>query len=94
MNFYIRKGKNGKHPSLYDAFCLGDRVKRVYRDGNGNSREYRGIVLAIGEDSIEVYWDTLNGEYRPKDMEVAFTTCPVNEIFKGNDHYTPIEKEK
>lgn len=83
-----------KHPSLYDAFNLGDRVKRIYREKNGKSREYKGIILAIDEESIEIYWDTRDGKYRPKDMDVAFTTCPINEIFKGNEHYTPIEKDK
>lgn len=81
-------------PSLYDAFDLGDRVKRIYRDKNGKSQEYKGIVLAIDEKSVEIYWDTRDGKYRPKDMNIAFTTCPVNEIFKGNEYYTPLEKEK
>lgn len=83
-----------RYPSLYDAFNLGDRVKRSYRDKNGKLQEYKGIILAIDEKSVEIYWDTLDGKYRPKDMTIAFTTCPINEIFKGNEHYTPIEKEK
>ena len=92
MDIYGKKGKD-EYPSLYDIFCLGDRVKRVYTDKDGTSKEYKGIVLAIAKDSIEVYWDTLDGKYRPGNMNIAFTTCPVVEIFKGNDFYTPIEKE-
>jgi hypothetical protein len=83
-----------RYPSLYDVFNLGDRVKRIYRDKNGKSQEYKGIILAIDEKSVEIYWDTLDGKYRPKVMTIAFTNCPINEIFKGNEHYTPIEKEK
>ena len=56
----IRKFRN--YPSLYDAFDLGDRVKRIYKDKDGKEREYRGIVLAIDDNSIEVYWDTKDGK--------------------------------
>lgn len=81
------------YPSLYDAFDLGDRVKRIYKDKNGKNKEYKGIVLAIDNNSIEIYWDTLNGKYNPKEMDIAFTNCPINEIFNGNEKYTPIEKD-
>ena len=87
------KGKSKNHPSLYDAFQLGDRVKRVYKDKNGKNREYRGIVLAIDEKGIEIYWDTKDGKYRPQDMNIAFTNCPINEIFSGTDEYSPIKKD-
>jgi len=86
------KGKKKDYPSLYDAFELGDRVKRTYHDKK-DKYEYKGIVLAIEDDSMEVYWDTMNGRYRPGDMNVAFTSCQRNEIFKGNDYYTPIKKD-
>lgn len=85
--------RGGNYPSLYEVFELGDRVKRFYRDGNGE-REIRGVVLKVAEESIEVYWDTVNGKYRPPSMEVAFTTCSVEEIFKGNGKYSPIMKER
>lgn len=90
--------KNGKdkdsYPSLFDAFCLGDRVRRTYKDKKGSkSQEYRGTILAIANESIEIYWDTLNGKFRPTGMNVTFTECPVYEIFNGNEHYSPIEKE-
>ncbi len=89
-------GKNRKfrnYPSLYDAFDLGDRVKRIYKDKDGKEREYRGIVLAIDDNSIEVYWDSKDGKYRPRDMDLAFTNCQIKEIFKGNEKYTPIVKD-
>ncbi len=89
-------GKNRKfrnYPSLYDAFDLGDRVRRIYKDKDGKEKEYRGIVLAIDDNSIEVYWDTKDGKYRPNDMDIAFTNCQIKEIFKGNEKYTPIEKD-
>ena len=86
------KRKNKSYPLLYDAFELGDRVKRVYKDKNGRSKEYKGVILAIDNSGIEIYWDTRDGKYRPNDMEIAFTNCPINEIFQGSDKYTPIEK--
>ena len=81
------------YPSLLDAFELGDRVKRTYKDKNGNNKEYKGIILAIDENSVEIYWDTRDGKYRPNDMKVAFTNCQINEIFKGSEVYTPIKKD-
>lgn len=86
------KGKE-EYPSLYEAFKLGERVKRVYR-GNGKTEVYKGIVLAITDDEIEVYWDTKDGDYRPDDMNVGFTNCTPNEIFKGKGKYSPIRKEE
>ncbi len=93
MNENYKKGSK-KYPSLYDAFNPGDRVKRVYKDKKGKSQEYKGIILGIEKESIEVYWDTLNGKFRPKDMDVTFTTCPIYEIFKGNEYYSPIKREQ
>ena len=93
MTKNVKKRKAGNYPSLYDAFELGDRVKRIYKVKNGKNKEYKGIVLAIEDRSIEIYWDTRDGKYRPNDMDVAFTSCKLSEIFKGNDFYTPITKE-
>lgn len=87
------KGKYNETLSLYDVFKLGDRVKRRYKDESGRSREYAGIVLAIDKDNVEVYWDTLDGKYMPEEMDVAFTNCSKDDIFKGSEHYAPIEKE-
>ena len=90
----IRKKINEKnYPSLYDAFELGDRVKRIYIDKEGENKEYKGIILAIDEKGIEIYWDTIDGKYRPNDMNIAFTNCPKIEIFQGTEKYTPIEKD-
>jgi len=88
------KKKNNNYPSLYDIFELGDRVKRVYKDKNGNSKEYKGIVLAIDKKSIEIYWDSIDGKYRPKEMEIGFSNCQIDEIFYGTDKYSSIEKDK
>jgi len=82
-----------KHPSLYDEFELGDRVKRIYRDGSG-TKEFKGIVLAIDKQSIEIYWDTVDGKYRPKNMDIAFTNCSLEEIFNGIGKFSRIEKER
>jgi hypothetical protein len=93
MANYNKKGMEKKYPSLYEAFELGDRVKRIYKNKNGKKKEYKGIVLAIEESGIEIYWDTLDGKYRPNNMGMAFTSCPIDEIFKGSKEYSPIEKE-
>lgn len=88
-----KRRRDQNYPSLYDAFELGDRVKRRYKDKNGKNKEYKGIVLAIDSDGVEIYWDTLNGRYMPKDLGIAFSNCPKNEIFQGNEKYSPIKKD-
>ena len=93
IQYAKNKEKIKRYPSLYDAFKLGDRVKRRYKDENGKSKEYMGIILAIDKENIEIYWDTLNGEYRPDNMDVTFTNCSVKDIFNGNKHYSSIKKE-
>ncbi len=82
-----------EYASLYDAFELGDRVKRTFKDKKGKNTTYKGIVLSIEDKSIEIYWDTLNGKYRPNNMDIAFSHCELDEIFKGNNKYSPIEKD-
>jgi len=86
----MKSKKKEEYPSLFDAFELGDRVIRSYKAG---SKEYKGVVLAIDEKGIEIYWDTLNGKYRPNSMDIAFTNCSKNEIFNGNEKFTPIKKD-
>jgi len=86
--------KNKNYPSLYDIFELGDRVKRVYKTKNGRNKEYKGIVLAIDKKSIEIYWDTIDGKYRPNGMDIAFSNCQIEEIFSGTEKYSSIEKDK
>ena len=90
--FDIVKYKNGRHLSLYDLFKLGDRVKRKYTDSEGKTKLYEGIILAIEQDNIEIYWDTKDGEYKPDDMDLTFTNCTIKEIFEGDDRYSPIKK--
>ena len=87
-----KKKKGDNYPSLYEYFELGDRVKRIYHDKKGNDTEFKGIILAIEDNAIEIYWDTQDGKYRPDSMEIALTTCKLNEIFEGSDKYTPSKK--
>jgi hypothetical protein len=89
------KKKKGEYPSLYDAFKLGDRVKRKYYDvSSGKTNEYKGIIMAIDTNSMEIFWDMVDGKYRPKNMVVDFTSCSLEEIFKGKNHYSSIKKDK
>ncbi len=94
MHKYNGKKKIQEYPSLYDVFELGDRVKRIYKDTDGSNIEFKGIVLAIDANSLEIYWDTQDGKYRPNNMNIEFTNCPINEIFSGTRDYSPIEKDK
>ncbi|OGS40729.1 MAG: hypothetical protein A3K77_04420 [Euryarchaeota archaeon RBG_13_31_8] len=94
ISTYKRKKKIQEYPSLYDVFELGDRVKRIYKDISGCYIEFKGIILAIDANSLEIYWDTQDGKYRPRDMYIEFTNCPINEIFTGTKEYSPIEKDK
>ena len=59
---------------------------------NGEKKTYKGIILSIDKNGIEIYWDTKNGKYRPSDMDIAFSHCKLEEIFNGNKYYSPIEK--
>lgn len=87
-----RMEKNYEYPSLYETFQLGDRVMRIYKDKLGKKIEYKGIILKIEKNSIEVYWDTKDGEYKPEDMDMSFTHCDVKEIFRGDGYFTPIKR--
>jgi len=87
-----KKMKIDDYPSLYDVFEIGDRVIRFLKNKNGKNHEYKGVICAIDDKYIEIYWDTLDGKYRPMGMGIAFTICQINEIFRGNEEYTPIEK--
>lgn len=88
------KGEKKEYPSLYDAFKLGQRVMRTYEDEYGKKTKYEGIVLAINKSGLQIYWDTLDGYYKPKEIGISFTHCGVEEIFYGNGKYGPIRKDK
>ena len=88
------KGKKKEYPSLYDAFKLGQRVMRTYEDKYGKKVMYEGIVLAIDKNGLEIYWDTLNGQYKPKEIDTSFTHCDEEEVFCGREKYGPIKKDK
>ena len=86
--------KKEEHPSLYDAFKLGQRVMRTYEDKYGKKAKYAGIVLAIDKKGLEIYWDTFNGKYKPKEVGISFTHCNSEEVYCGNENYGPIKKDK
>jgi len=94
MGEYGEKDNVRRHPSLYDAFELGDRVERIFQDDSGQKKVYKGIVLAIDKKGMEIYWDTKDGKYKPGEIGIDFTRCHLKEIFDGNQLYSPIRKEK
>ena len=88
------KGRSEKYPSLYDVFKPGDRVKRSCTNKYDKSEEYKGIIMGMDDNSMEIFWDTLNRKYSPKEIDVNFTNCSIDEIFKGSEKYTPIKNER
>ena len=94
MNRYrISKRWSKNYPSLYDNFEPGDRVTRIRVDKNGKLDEYKGIIMRMNGEHLEIFWDIMDGKYRPSDIEVNFTNCSLNDIFEGSDKYTPIKRE-
>ncbi|RLF39954.1 MAG: hypothetical protein DRN12_06255 [Thermoplasmata archaeon] len=73
--------------NIYDVFKPGDRVYRKYIDIDGSNSRYEGIILSLTKDSMEVFWDRVNGKYKP----TGFTKCSMEEIFDGSSGYTPIK---
>ena len=92
MEIFKKYKQRKRYSSLYDAFELGDRVQRLYKDIYGNSKDYKGIILAIDKKGIEVYWDTEDDRYKPGEMNIDFTHIEADEVFKGNNKYSPVRK--
>ncbi len=87
----MRRNTEG-YPSLYEIFHLGDRVRREYRGEDGKTVEYEGLILSMSENAMEVFWDTVDGEYNP--AVKGFTRCSLEEIFEGTNGYTPIKRKR
>jgi hypothetical protein len=82
------------YPSLYNHFRPGERVTRIRRKDNGKIETYEGIIIALDEERMQIYWDTLDGEYNPEIIKDDFTLCHVDEIFNGTDKYSAIKHKK
>mgnify|MGYP006273054269 CR=1 FL=1 len=92
-----KKKENAKtkgYPSLYDEFKPGQRVIREYKKESGEIEEYEGIIMAMDPDYMEVYWDTIDGEYSPDQINDDFTLCDADEVYNGNMEYSPIKRKK
>ena len=90
----IKKIQNKEGHSLFEIFQLGDRVKRTYVDKDGNIEYYSGIIMTIYNDSIDIFWDTINGKYQPQKIENIFNNCTMNDILNGNENFSSIQKER
>lgn len=88
-----KKSGNVKYPSLYDEFQPGDRVYRKITVEKGKTEEYEGIIMAMDTDRMEVYWDTVDGEYNPSIIDEDFTMCSVDEVLNGNQECSPIKRK-
>jgi hypothetical protein len=90
----IKKIQNKEGHSLFEIYELGDRVKRTYIDKDGNIEYYSGIIMTINNDSIDIFWDTINGKYQPQKIENIFNNCTMNDILNGNENFSSIKKER
>jgi len=81
-------------PSLYDCFELGQRVERSLKNKNGEIKVYKGIILAIDNEGMEIYWDTKDGRYLSEETDFGFCHCKIQEIYKGSSKYSPIKKDR
>lgn len=86
--------KSKGYPSLYDAFKPGQRVIREFKKESGEIEEYEGIIMAMDPEYMEVYWDTIDGEYSPDQINDDFTLCDADEVYNGNREYSPIKRKK
>ena len=86
--------KDKQYPSLYDNFRPGERVVRRFTNESGEIEEYEGIIMAMDPDYMEVYWDTIDGEYSPDQIMDDFTLCDAEEVYNGNQEYSPIKHKK
>ncbi len=86
--------KSKAYPSLYEEFKPGERVIRRLKKDSGEIEEYEGIIMAMDPDYMEVYWDTIDGEYSPDQIIDDFTLCDADEVFNGNQEYSPIKHKK
>ena len=69
-------------------------MKRIIQQGKGQKKEVEGIIMSIDHDQLEVYWDTLDGIYCPKDIREVFTICNFEEVLYGTQKYSPIRLKK
>jgi hypothetical protein len=50
--------------------------------------------MKIYNESINVYWDTINGRYNPQEFGDVFKNLTLKDIFNGNKKYSSIKKER
>jgi hypothetical protein len=86
--------KPKQYPSLYEEFKPGERVCRRLKKESGEVEEYEGIIMAMDPDYMEIYWDTIDGEYSPEQIIDDFTLCDADEVYNGNREYSPIKRKK
>lgn len=90
---YISLRQKG-YPSLYETFRPGQRVVRQHKKDSGELAEYEGIIMTMDPYSMEVYWDTIDGDYNPYEIADDFTLCDSDEVYNGTQEYSPIKRKK
>ena len=89
-----RKHEKNNNTTLFEIFNLGDRLNCIYVNKDGKKDKYSGIVMAISKDNIEVFWDKINGIYKPEKIHFTFNTLEIDEIINGNQEFSKIKKNK
>jgi hypothetical protein len=83
-----------EYPSLFNTFRPGQRVVRQYKKDSGEIEEYEGIIMAMDAYNMEIYWDTVDGDYDPFEIIDDFTLCDADEVYNGSQEYSPIKRKK
>ncbi len=83
-----------EYPSLFNTFRPGQRVVRQYKKDSGEIEEYEGIIMAMDAHNMEIYWDTVDGDYDPFEIVDDFTICDADEVYNGSQEYSPIKQKK
>lgn len=85
------KGKRSSYPKVSGRFKKGDRVRKTYHYPSEKLKRYEGVITRIGEDFMDVRWDTADGK-RQAPREVREWDYSV---FDGGGPYSsPIKKVK
>lgn len=94
MNKKTDNEKQDEYSSLYDVFQPGDRVYRKMIVDKHKIKEYEGIIMAMDAENMEIYWDTIDGEYNPNIIDDDFTLCSIDEALNGNEEFSPIKRKR
>jgi hypothetical protein len=53
-----------------------------------------GIIMAMSNNQLEIYWDKIDGIYCSNLLDHDFTLCDFIDVIDGNHEYSPIKKKR